>query len=80
MLPGALFNSFAPGVAGLLLILAALASHPRTIILCMVGALVAFFGPLAPLGDLPFAMQLWLPSAAGVAVALVALVLRILGR
>jgi hypothetical protein len=80
ILPGALFNSFAPGVAGLLLILAALASNVRTIALCMAGAVVAFFGPLVPLHDLPFAMDLWLWPAAGVAVALLALVLRLLGR
>jgi hypothetical protein len=80
MLPAALFNSFAPGVAGLLLILAALASNPRSIVLCMAGAAVALFGPLVPLGELPFAMDLWLWPAAGAAMALVALLLRLLGR
>jgi hypothetical protein len=46
-----LFNSFNPGIAGLLLILAALMSDLHTIALCMAGALVIFFAPLVPLPE-----------------------------
>jgi hypothetical protein len=47
-----LFNSFLPGIAGLLLIVAALATDLRAVSMCLAGALVVLFGPLVPLPDL----------------------------
>jgi hypothetical protein len=80
-----LFQSFGPGMAGLLLILASFGSSRRFILFCSLGALVSFFGPLVPLpADLPVlsaeAQRVWLWPAAGLAVAAIGLVLRLFER
>jgi hypothetical protein len=71
-----LFNSIAPGVAGVLLILASFGSSLRFIIFCVAGALVSFFGPLVPVpADLPLHLGLYLWPLIGLSVAAVGLVL-----
>jgi hypothetical protein len=70
----ALFGSFAPGVAGLLLIIAALASDLRFVGICITGALVTFLGPLVPIAQFGVpALYVW--PAAGLAVVLVGLLI-----
>jgi serine/threonine protein kinase len=71
---GSLFNSFNPGIAGLLLILAALLSDLPVIAVCIAGALVIFFGPLVPLPEgLPIDKTL-LWAGGGVAVMVLSFV------
>jgi hypothetical protein len=69
-----LFNSFLPGIAGLLLIAAALATELRMVSMCLAGALVVFFGPLVPLPNLGIPAE-WIWAVAGGAVFVLGLVL-----
>jgi hypothetical protein len=77
-----LFQSLAPGMAGILLILASFGSSRRFILFCTLGALVSFFGPLVPLSfEVPLVspdlVKVFLWPAAGLAVAAIGVLLRL---
>ncbi len=74
-LPAQVFNSFNPGIAGLLLILAALTSHLRVVSLSLAGAVVILIGPLVPLPSWVPVEPAYLWGIAGGAVFVLGLVL-----
>jgi hypothetical protein len=71
-----LFSTFNPGIAGLLLVLAAFTSRPKVAAVCMAGALVVFLGPLfLPAGMAQGLTPLYFWGGAGVITIILAVFL-----